>query len=233
MKAMVLAAGRGERLRPLTDSVPKALVEVGGKPLIAWHLERLGACGCREVVINVAHLGEQIIRHIGDGSRYGLRIAYSREPEPLETAGGIAYAAPLLSPDPFLLVNADIFCEYDFAALLRRPPGPCLAHLVLVPNPPHRPNGDFCLEDHLLRGQGAGSAMSRPYTYAGIAVMSPALVAGVRRGDKAPLAPLLYAAADRGLLSGETYAGLWQDVGTAERLAQLQSLLAARHHETR
>jgi N-acetyl-alpha-D-muramate 1-phosphate uridylyltransferase len=224
VKAMVLAAGRGERLRPLTDKVPKALVVVGGKPLIAWHLERLAAGGCREVVVNVAHLGEQILQRIGDGDHYGLRIAYSREPEPLETAGGIAYALPLLSAEPFLLVNADIYCEYDFATLLRRPPGPALAHLVLVPNPPHRPNGDFALEGGTVRGQGA-----RRYTYAGVAVVSPQLVASVRRGDKVPLAPLLYGAADRGLLSGEAYEGLWQDVGTAERLAELESLLASRH----
>src|SRR5690606_7342493 len=140
LKAMLLAAGRGERLRPLTDRVPKALVEVGGKPLIAWHLERLAASGLREAVINVAHLGEQIVEAIGDGSRFGLRIAYSREPEPLETAGGIAFARPLLSGQPFLLVNADVYCEYDFRRLLGRslasPAGPTLlAHLVLVPNP--------------------------------------------------------------------------------------------------
>lgn len=231
---MLLAAGRGERLRPLTDRVPKALVEVGGKPLIAWHLERLAASGLREAVINVAHLGERIVEAIGDGSRFGLRIAYSREPEPLETAGGIAFARPLLSGQPFLLVNADVYCEYDFRRLLGRslasPAGPTLlAHLVLVPNPAHRPGGDFDLDGARL----SGGAERRRYTYAGVALMSPALVAGVRPGDKAPLAPLLYQAAERGLLSGEVYEGLWQDVGTAARLAELESLLASRTHETR
>jgi MurNAc alpha-1-phosphate uridylyltransferase len=231
MKAMLLAAGRGERLRPLTDRLPKALVEAGGKPLIAWHLERLATVGCTEAVINVSHLGDRIVQSIGDGSRFGLRIAYSREPQPLETAGGIAFALGLLAAEPFLLVNADIYCDYDLSRLLRRPLGAQLAHLVLVPNPAHRPAGDFSLEAGLVRG-GALSAegrSSRRYTYAGLAVMSPKMVESVRPGDKAPLAPLLYAAADRGLMSGEVYEGLWQDVGTLARLTELESLLASRH----
>src|SRR5438309_3679338 len=139
MKAMLLAAGRGERLRPLTDRIPKALVEVAGKPLLAWHLERLAAAGCREAVINVSHLADKIVHAIGDGSRFGLRVAYSREPEPLETAGGIAQALPLLGGDSFLLVNADIYCEADFRRLLHLELGTMLAHLVLIPNPPHHP----------------------------------------------------------------------------------------------
>src|SRR5436190_15855904 len=146
MKAMLLAAGRGERLRPLTDRTPKALVPVGGKPLIAWHLERLAAAGCREAVINVSHLAEQIVDYAGDGARFGLRIAYSREAEPLETAGGIAQALPLLGAAPFLLVNADIYCEVAFRRLLDFQLGAMLAHLVLIPNPPHHPKGDFTLE---------------------------------------------------------------------------------------
>lgn len=220
---MILAAGRGERLRPLTDSLPKALVQAGGKPLIAWHLERLAASGCREAVINVSHLAGQIVERIGDGARFGLRIAYSREAEPLETAGGIAQARPLLGEAPFLLVNADVYCEIDFARLLAMRLGGRLAHLVLVPNPAHRGGGDFTLEDGVV-GNGAGAR----YTYAGIAVMSPALVASVAHGEKAPLAPLLRAAADRRLISGELHRGVWQDVGTCERLAELEAHLASR-----
>src|SRR5436190_5873986 len=145
MKAMLLAAGRGERLRPLTDRMPKPLVPVGGKPLIAWHLERLAAGGCREAVANVSHLGEQIVKYV-QSSSFGLRVAFSREAEPLETAGGIAQALPLLGPSPFLLVNGDIYCEIDFRPLLAHELGDNLAHLVLVPNPPQHPKGDFSLE---------------------------------------------------------------------------------------
>jgi MurNAc alpha-1-phosphate uridylyltransferase len=228
MKAMLLAAGRGERLRPLTDTVPKALVEAGGKPLIAWHLERLAAGGCRDVVVNVSHLGEQIIERIGDGARFGLRIRYSREPQALETAGGIAQALALLAAEPFLLVNADVYCDCDLARLLGFTLGENLAHLVLVPNPPHRPNGDFCLDGRFVRG-GTQDPGAPRYTYAGIAVLSPRLVESVRVGDKAPLAPLLYSAADQGRMTGELYRGLWQDVGTRERLAELEALLAGKN----
>ena len=220
---MILAAGRGERLRPLTDAVPKAMVPAGGKPLIAWHLERLAAAGYEEAVINVSHLAERIVEGLGDGRRYGLRITYSREREPLETAGGIAHARALLGEAPFLLVNADIYCEFDFAALRGVSLAARLAHLVLVPNPRHRSGGDFTLEEGTI-GDGAGPR----YTYAGIAVMSPALVAGVAPEQKAPLAPLLYAAARRRLVGGELYRGMWQDVGTRERLAELEAHLAAR-----
>lgn len=220
---MILAAGRGERLRPLTDRVPKALVEAGGKPLIVWHLERLAASGCREVVINVSHLGDLIVEQLGDGRRFGLRIDYSREPQPLETAGGIAQARTLLGSSPFLLVNADVYCEIDFAPLLALALGERLAHLVLVPNPAHRPGGDFSL-DHGMVGNGEASR----YTYAGIAVMSPALVERVRPGEKAPLAPLLREAAERGRLSGELHRGYWQDVGTVGRLDELRSHLSSK-----
>jgi len=224
MKAMILAAGRGERLRPLTDAVPKALIEAGGKPLIAWHLERLATSGCREAVINVSHLAEQILERIGDGARYGLHIAYSREPQPLETAGGLAQARALLGDEPFLLVNSDIYCEINLEKLLKHSLADRLGHLVLVPNPPYHPAGDFTL-DHGLIGNGAGPR----YTYAGVAVMSPALFAQVKPGERAPLAPLLRAAAERRLLSGELYAGLWQDVGSAERLAEVRARLASRN----
>ena len=224
MKAMILAAGRGERLRPLTDTLPKALVEAGGKPLVAWHLERLAALGCGEAVINVSYLGEHIVQRIGDGSRYGMRITYSRESEPLETAGGIAQALGLLGAAPFLLVNADVYCEYDFSRLLGLVLGAYRAHLVLVPNPAHRPGGDFTLEAGLV-GNGTGAR----YTYAGVAVVSPEIVAGVRPGEQAPLAPLLREAAGQQLISGERYDGLWHDVGTHERLLELEARLARRN----
>jgi MurNAc alpha-1-phosphate uridylyltransferase len=228
MKAMLLAAGRGERLRPLTDTLPKALVQVGGKPLIAWHLERLAAAGCAEAVINVSHLGERIVEAIGDGRRFGLRISYSHEAERLETAGGIAQALPLLGSQPFLLLNADVYCEFPLARLLGMALGPRLAHLVLVPNPAHRPKGDFGLTGGKTGGQVRRDAPAR-YTYAGVALVSPQLVQGVTAGEKAPLAPMLYAAADAGRMSGELYEGLWQDVGTRERLAELEALLESRH----
>jgi N-acetyl-alpha-D-muramate 1-phosphate uridylyltransferase len=223
MRVMILAAGRGERLRPLTDSIPKAMVSAGGKPLIAWHLERLAAAGFREAVINVSHLAERIVEDLGGGERFGLRLTYSREREPLETAGGIAHARALLGEAPFLLVNADIYCEFDFAALRRISLAARLAHLVLVPNPPHRSGGDFTLDDGMI-----GDGPAPRYTYTGIAVMSPAMVAGVGPEQKAPLAPLLYAAAARRQLSGELYRGVWQDVGTRERLAELETYLASR-----
>lgn len=223
MKAMVLAAGRGERLRPLTERVPKALAEAGGKPLVAWVLERLAAAGFREVVINVSHLGERIEARLGNGSAFGLAIAYSRESEPLESAGGIANARSLLGPQPFALVNADVYSDFDLAALRARALLGRLAHLVLAPNPPHHPAGDFSLDDGL-----AGNAAAPRYTYTGMALVDPALVAPVRTGEKAQLAPLLRAAAHAGRLSGELHAGLWRDIGTAERLAELDALLRAR-----
>jgi len=224
MKAMILAAGRGERLRPLTDTLPKPLVAAGGKTLIAWHLQRLAAAGCRDAVINVSHLGDRIIEHLGDGARYGLHIAYSREREPLETAGGVAQARGLLGTDPFLVLNGDIYCEVDVARLLGVTLGGRLAHLVLVPNPPHHPAGDFTLERGVI-----GNAAAPRYTYAGVAVISPALVSGVPPGGKAQLAPLLRAAAEKGLISGELYTGIWQDAGTVERLAELEAQLASRN----
>ena len=220
---MMLAAGRGERLRPLTERIPKPLVEVAGKPLVVWHLERLVAAGFTDIVLNVSHLAEAIVERLGDGARFGAAIRYSREPEPLETAGGIARALPLLGEAPFLLVNSDVYCEAGFAALGATNLGARLAHLVLVPNPPHRPQGDFSLAAGLVGNRGEPR-----YTYAGVAVLSPQLVAAVPAGEKAPLAPLLRQAADRRLLSGELYAGLWQDVGTLERLRELETTLASR-----
>lgn len=220
---MILAAGRGERLRPLTDRVPKALAEAGGKPLVVWQLERLARAGFRDIVINVSHFAEAIEARLGDGSAFGVSLAYSREAQPLESAGGIAQARALLGPEPFALVNADVFCDYNLAALRTQALEDSLAHLVLAPNPLHHAAGDFS-----LAGDRAGNAPAPRYTYTGIAVLDPALVAPVRAGDKAQLAPLLRAAAQDGRLAGELYAGLWRDIGTAERLAELDALLRAR-----
>ena len=220
---MILAAGRGERLRPLTDRVPKALAEAGGKPLVVWQLERLARAGFRDIVINVSHFAETIEARLGNGSAFGVSLAYSREAQPLESAGGIAQARLLLGREPFALVNADVFCDYDLGALRARTLDGCLAHLVLAPNPPYHAAGDFS-----LAGGRAGNAAAPRYTYTGIALLDPALVSPVRAGDKAQLAPLLRAAAHDGRLAGELYEGLWRDIGTAERLAELDALLRAR-----
>jgi MurNAc alpha-1-phosphate uridylyltransferase len=214
MKAMLLAAGRGERLRPLTDQHPKPLLLVRGKPLIVWHLESLARAGISEVVINLSWLGEQIRTRLGTGSQWGLQIEYSEEkPEPLETGGGIFRALPLLGPAPFLLVNGDVFTGYDLRRLV--PESGMQAHLVVVPNPPHHPEGDFALEQGLLSLSGVPR-----YTYAGIGLFTPKLFEGCRDG-KFPLLPLLHRAIGAGQLRGELYSGPWVDVGSPERLAAL------------
>ncbi len=222
MKAMILAAGKGERLRPLTLHTPKPLVPVAGVPLIEYHLRALAAAGITEVVINHAWLGQQIEDHLGDGARFGVHIRYSAENEPLETGGGIFRALPLLGREPFVLVNGDIWTDYCFTALPSRLAG--LAHLVLVDNPAHHPEGDFVLQD----GQVLGSSAGLPsLTYSGLAVLSPQLFAGCAEGAF-KLAPLLRQAMDAGQVSGEYYLGHWVDVGTHERLAEVEQLLAER-----
>lgn len=221
MKAMVLAAGRGERMRPLTDREPKPLLRVGGKRLIEYHLERLAAGGFQEIVINTAWLGDMIETALGDGARYGLSITYSHErPEALETGGGIFHALPLLGSDPFLLVNGDVWTDIDFGALRRPPPRGALAHLVLVPNPPQHMRGDFLLENGFV-AEGEGPR----HTYSGIGIYTPEFFDGSIPG-KFPLLPLLKRAIAQRVLTGEMHEGRWFDIGTIERLNALDAQLS-------
>lgn len=233
MKALVFAAGLGERMRPLTDSTPKPLLEAGGRPLIAWHLEKLAGLGVREVVVNTSWLADRFPATLGDGGRWGLRIHWSYEgATPLETGGGMLRALALLGDAPFLAVNGDVWTDFDFAALPRAPRGD--AHLVMVDNPAHHPRGDFVLEaDGRLRA-GDGPRL----TFAGIGVYRPELLRGWRDvvGDapgaaldppRFPLAPLLRAAMTRGAVAGQHHRGRWTDVGTPDRLRALDAELAA------
>ncbi len=219
MKAMILAAGLGSRMRPLTDHTPKPLLEVGGIPLIVWHLEKLAHYGFKEVVINIAHLGYMIPEALGDGSEWGLKITYSDEQEEggLESAGGIVKALPhLKDSNPFLVINGDVWTDYDFDATLQLGEG-ILAHLVLVPNPEHNPAGDFAIEH--------GKAIDRPeYTFSGIGYYSAKLFEGVIYG-KSTLAPLLREAMKEGRVTAELYDGEWYDIGTPQRLEMLNSML--------
>ncbi|MDO5686952.1 MAG: nucleotidyltransferase family protein [Neisseria sp.] len=218
MKAMILAAGRGERMRPLTDSCPKPLLSLGQETLIARHIRRLAAAGVRDIVINHAWLGEQIEAALGDGAALGVKIDYSRETSGgLETAGGIATALPLLGDAPFLVVNGDVLTDIDFQAACERAarlPTEVLAHLYLVDNPPHHPQGDFGMDEHgrLL------TAAAQRFTFSGVAVYRPQFFAEVARQVKIPLAPLLRAAAERGVVTAEVSKARWLDVGTPERL---------------
>ncbi|MCP9340416.1 N-acetylmuramate alpha-1-phosphate uridylyltransferase MurU [Stutzerimonas xanthomarina] len=222
MKAMILAAGKGERLRPLTLHTPKPLVRAGGVPLIEYHVRALASAGFTELVVNHAWLGEQIETYLGTGDRFGVRIDYSAEGEPLETGGGIHRALPQLGNQPFAVVNGDIWTDYDFAALVQPPAG--LAHLVLVDNPAHHPAGDFSLvEGQVIDGGASASA----FTYSGVAVLHPRLFEGCAAGAF-KLAPLLRQAIAAGQVSGEHYRGRWVDVGTHERLAEVERILEAR-----
>jgi MurNAc alpha-1-phosphate uridylyltransferase len=273
MMAMLLAAGRGERMRPLTDHTPKPLLEAGGKPLVVWHIEKLARAGITDLVINHAHLGAQIETALGDGSRYGVSIRYSDEGTALETAGGIAYALPLLlsSPsgggtggregggaehalhpasgsgvpagtptasggEPFAVINSDIYCDYDFAHLAERAAAlkasTDMAHLVLVDNPPHHPNGDFLLHEGRLlpTNDQRLTTYDSKLTFSGIGIYKPSLFATITRGTKAPLAPLLREQIALGKVSGEHHRGVWVDVGTPERLAELDMLIRSSHN---
>lgn len=212
-------------MRPLTDITPKALLAVGGKPLIVRHLEKLAAAGFGQVVINHAHLGGLIEHALGDGSRFGISIVYSHECEALETAGGIANALPLLGDAPFAAVNADVFSDYDYRQLARAvrqlAAAQFLAHLVMVDNPEHHPAGDFALHDERVVLSGG------KLTFSGLAAYRAELFAGIARGTKAKLAPLLVRQLGRGRVSGEHFRGRWCDIGTPERLAMLNRELAA------
>lgn len=219
MKAMILAAGRGERMRPLTDSTPKPLLRAGGKTLIEYLIESLAAGGFRELVINSAHLGDQLEAFLGDGRRYGLNIVWSREREgALETGGGIQRALPLLGNDYFLVVNADIWTDYPFARLQRRFEG--LAHLVLVDNPAQHLQGDFALRGARVSEQG-----SPRFTFSGIGVYHPDLFMDCQPG-RFPLAPLLRTAMAAAKVYGEHFTGIWRDIGTVERLTELDRALS-------
>lgn len=224
MRAMILAAGRGERMRPLTDRIPKPLLPVGGKPLIVRHLEALARCGVHEVVINHAWLGAQIEAALSDGSHFGVRIRFSPETQALETAGGIANALHWLGDAPFAVINADVFTDYDLGALRehaeRLERDGDLAHLVLVDNPPHHPHGDFALCVGRVHAEGDARL-----TFSGIGVYSPRLFQEIVPGARAALAPLLREAMALGKVSGEHFLGTWDDVGTPARLEALEARL--------
>jgi len=225
MRAMILAAGRGERMRPLTDTVPKPLLEAGGKPLIVWHIERLVQAGMPEIVINHAHLGARIEAALGDGARFGASIRYSPEGEALETAGGIATALPLLGADPFLVVNGDIHTDVDYGAVSAIELGgapPILAHLVLVDNPGHHPDGDFALDGRFAAQDGAPKL-----TFSGVGIYRPELFAGIAPRTKARLAPLLVSAMRTRRVTAQHHRGYWLDVGTPARLQELDRHLRA------
>jgi MurNAc alpha-1-phosphate uridylyltransferase len=219
---MILAAGLGTRMRPLTDTTPKPLLKVGGIPLIVWHIERLAHDDFKEIAINIAHLGYQIPEALGDGSQWGVSISYSDEQEEggLESAGGIVKALPLLGDETFLVVNGDIFTDYDFQYHRKLADG-VLAHLILVPNPEHNPEGDFALDGHKV-------VDAKQYTFSGIGYYSPKLFEGVPYG-KSALAPLLRTAMKEGRVTGELYEGEWLDIGTPERLELLNAQLINRY----
>ncbi len=233
MKAMILAAGRGERMRPLTDKTPKPLLKVGGKPLIVWHLERLAKAGFKEIVINHAHLGDQIESALGNGAEWGVSIQYSPEKIALETAGGIANALHLLTKDgkerqPFLVVNGDIYTDFDFKSTalqtnIHAGAGHALklAHLVLVDNPPQHPNGDFAIQNGMLKNEGA-----QMLTFSGVGVYYPDLFKDIVKGEAAKLAPLLRKAIESNAATAQYYQGVWHDIGTPERLKDLDESLS-------
>lgn len=234
---MILAAGRGERMRPLTNSTPKPLLQAGGKPLIAWHIENLARAGISDIVINHAHLGEQIEAALGDGSRFDVRIRYSPErPAALETAGGIAHALHLLGDAPFTVINGDIWCDYDFTRLTLHAASlqACkdIAHLILVNNPSQHPHGDFHLQSGriLPTDDRRLTTNDSKLTFSGIGIYQPALFTVLDRNTAAPLAPLLRAQIEAGRVSGEHYLGRWVDVGTPQRLEWLDKELRASHN---
>ncbi|MGH1391005.1 MAG: N-acetylmuramate alpha-1-phosphate uridylyltransferase MurU [Aeromonas jandaei] len=220
MKAMILAAGRGERMRPLTDLLPKPLLAVGGKPLIVHHIEKLKAAGVTELVINHAWLGHKLVETLGDGSALGVTIHWSSEESALETAGGIIQALPLLGDEPFLVINGDTWLDLDYRSLVEQPLGEHLAHLWLVPNPPQHPAGDFALQ--------AGKVVDTPaFTFSGVGLYRPAAFAGLPAGAR-KLAPLLREWMAQGRVGGCLLAGEWRDIGTVDRLRELDEQLQSR-----
>ncbi|HDN9006603.1 MULTISPECIES: N-acetylmuramate alpha-1-phosphate uridylyltransferase MurU [Aeromonas] len=222
MKAMILAAGRGERMRPLTDLLPKPLLAVGGKPLIVHHIEKLKSAGVTELVINHAWLGHKLVESLGDGSALGVTIHWSAEESALETAGGIVQALPLLGSEPFLVINGDTWLDLDYHTLVSQPLGDDLAHLWLVPNPPQHPAGDFALQE--------GRVMDTPaFTFSGVGLYDPAAFAGLAGGAR-KLAPLLRDWMAQGRVGGSLLAGEWRDIGTVDRLRELDDQLQARTH---
>jgi MurNAc alpha-1-phosphate uridylyltransferase len=235
MKAMILAAGLGNRMRPLTDHTPKPLLCAGGKPLIEYHLENVQRAGMREVIINLAYLGEKIRAHLGDGQRFGLKISYSIEPEPLETGGAILHALDLLGEEPFLLVNGDVWCDLDVAQFIQQPLSENqLGHLLLVANPTFHPRGDFALAGHGLLIDDPEKTHPQRFTFGGISLLKPELIANYPdKRQKFPLVEVLRHAISNGQLTGHLHQGHWSDVGTPERLRELDdylSLSAAEKH---
>lgn len=224
MKALILAAGLGKRMRPLTDHTPKPMLNVGGKPLLQYHLEALAANGIEEVVINLAYLGDQIRSFVGAGERFGVTVSYSPEPEPLETGGAILHALPLLGAEPFLMVNGDVWTDYDFAELIHKPlPAGIDGRLLLVPNPDFHPNGDFALSPE---GLIMDEASEPRQTFAGISLLHPRLIAHYpERRRIFPLLEALKPAILAGRIEGRIHTGAWSDVGTPERLDQLKQNL--------
>jgi MurNAc alpha-1-phosphate uridylyltransferase len=232
--AMILAAGRGERMRPLSDTTPKPLLQAGGKPLIVWQIEGLVRAGFRDIVVNAAHLQQRFVETLGDGTAYGARLHWSFEPAPLEVAGGIATALPLLPPGPAVIVAGDVYTTFDYASFraraeaMSRDAPMARVHLVLVPNPPYHPSGDFALVDGRVALEGAPR-----HTYASIGVYDTALFRELPRGSPLKLLPYLQRWIASGQVSGETFAGTWANVGSPADLAQLDAeLRAASTHRT-
>lgn len=228
MKAMILAAGLGNRMRPLTDHTPKPLLCANGKPLIEYHLENLQRAGIRDVIINLAYLGEKIRTHLGNGARWNLQIHYSQEPEPLETGGAIVQALDLLGEDTFLLINGDVWCDLEFSELIQHELAATqLGHLLLVPNPEFHPAGDFALDNSGWLLEDPQKNHSQRFTFAGLSLLKPTLVSDYpNKREKFPLVETFRHAIAHHQLSGQVHRGHWSDVGTPERLHQLENYLS-------